>query len=366
MKNIYLLSNQTKTSVSRRIDSVSLPSRCRVMPIILLFLTAFSLHAWGAEDDAHDFAQNISQLLNNNNAISSINIADQGYPIKSIEITCKYNKSTNPAVTIEVLVGGASYATNQDVGNNFNSTKIFNGNASGAVQINFKNRTGSGTGHGTFYVTNVRLIEGASASCANEVTITKGAETNGTYTLSATSICGDAPGGTVNISDITPASGYEFDEITTSASGTVDNTNKRVTGITANTTITVKFKALPTYAIRFFDSGVQVGSTQNIVSGGTATPPSDPAGCAEFTFLGWWTSELADDNTTSYTWVTDFTVTGNQNYYAVYSHPSPTSSIVTLNPTIDTSFPKDGIKLSVSSGTLTNGTDYRVVNLPPL
>ena len=48
MKNIYLLSNLTKTSVSRRLDSVSLPSRCRVMPIILLFLTAFSLHAWGA------------------------------------------------------------------------------------------------------------------------------------------------------------------------------------------------------------------------------------------------------------------------------------------------------------------------------
>ena len=54
MKNIYLLSNQTKTSVSRRIDSVSLPSRCRVIPIILLFLTAFSLHAWGA-DQTEDF-----------------------------------------------------------------------------------------------------------------------------------------------------------------------------------------------------------------------------------------------------------------------------------------------------------------------
>ena len=49
MKNIYLLSNLTKTSVSRRLDAISLPSRCRVMPIILLFLTAFSLHAWGAE-----------------------------------------------------------------------------------------------------------------------------------------------------------------------------------------------------------------------------------------------------------------------------------------------------------------------------
>jgi hypothetical protein len=327
---------------------------------LIAAVSAFSVQVWGAEDDTHDFSQSISQLLNNNNAISSIDIADQGYPIKSIEITCRYNKNINPAVTIEVLVGGASYAATQNVGNNFDGTKTFNGDASGAVRINFTNLTGNGTGHGTFYVTNVRLIEGASASCANEVTITKGAETNGTYTLSATSICGDAPGGTVNISDITPASGYEFDEITTSASGTVDNTNKRVTGITANTTITVKFKALPTYAIRFFDSGVQVGSTQNIVSGGTATPPSDPAGCAEFTFLGWWTSELADDNTTSYTWVTDFTVTGNQDYYAVYSHPSPTSSIVTLDPTTDTSFPKDGITLTTSNGVLNNGTDYRI------
>lgn len=49
MKNIYLLSNQTKTSVSRRIDSVSLPSRCRVLLIILLFLTAFNMQVWGAD-----------------------------------------------------------------------------------------------------------------------------------------------------------------------------------------------------------------------------------------------------------------------------------------------------------------------------
>lgn len=54
MKNIYLLSNQTKTSVTPRVVGVSLPSRCRVLPIILLFLTAFSLHAWGA-DVTEDF-----------------------------------------------------------------------------------------------------------------------------------------------------------------------------------------------------------------------------------------------------------------------------------------------------------------------
>ena len=46
MKNIYLLSNQTKTSVSRHLDSISNPSRLRVLPIILLCL-AFSVSAWG-------------------------------------------------------------------------------------------------------------------------------------------------------------------------------------------------------------------------------------------------------------------------------------------------------------------------------
>ena len=48
MKNIYLLSNQTKTSVSQHLDSISNPSRRRVLPIILLCL-AFSTSVWGAD-----------------------------------------------------------------------------------------------------------------------------------------------------------------------------------------------------------------------------------------------------------------------------------------------------------------------------
>ena len=48
MKNIYLLSNQTKTSVSRHLNSITNPSRRRVLPIILLCL-AFSVQVWGAD-----------------------------------------------------------------------------------------------------------------------------------------------------------------------------------------------------------------------------------------------------------------------------------------------------------------------------
>lgn len=324
MKNIYLLSNLTKTSVSRRLDAISLPSRCRVMPIILLFLTAFSLHAWGAEDDTHDFSQSISQGLNNCATFDDIVIAEQTYPVKSVIITYAYNKSNSPSATVSIGSTEVGTQTFTKTGNlTTTNTLTFTPGSpiKGAVTIVHNSGSAcSGSQKGTLNVTNVRLIEGASASCANEVTITKGAETNGTYTLSATSICGDAPGGTVNISDITPADGYEFDEIVTSASGTIDNINKRVTGITANTTITVKFKALPTYAIRFFNNGTQVGSTQNLPAGAIAVKPGDPAACDEgYTFVGWWTGELAEDNTISHTWVTDFTVSGAQDYYAVFS-----------------------------------------------
>ena len=381
MKNIYLLSNLTKTSVSRRLDAISLPSRCRVMPIILLFLTAFSLHAWGAEDDAHDFSQSISQGLNNCATFDDIVIAEQTYPVKSVIITYAYNKSNSPSATVSIgstEVGTQTFTRTGNLTTTNTLTFTPGSPIKGAVTIVHNSGSAcSGSQKGTLNVTNVRLIEGASASCANEVTITKGAETNGTYTLSATSICGDAPGGTVNISDITPASGYEFDEITTSASGTVDNTNKRVTGITANTTITVKFKALPTYAIRFFNNGVQVGSTQNLPEGAIAVKPSAPAACDEgYTFVGWWTGELAEDNTIAETWITDFTVSGAQDYYAVFSVAgtgggSQTFDFASIaeaeswshNSSDHTPVTQGNVTISVSNGTYNgrwyNGT-YRV------
>ena len=405
MKNIYLLSNQTKTVVSPRTVGVSLPSRCRVLPIILLFLAVFSLHAWGDAAIAYTLNGTTTGGTNNYAAASDITQGTKSWKVVA-------NTTENPWRIGGKSISGVDrniYSTDTISNHDIDSVVINHGGTGGSITVNsitltvsknedfsspistlsvtsspfvandsliFRRPVGKDWSKCYFKITynvtvssgsnkyiqfkNAKFYKTVSTACTNTVTITKGAETNGTYTLSATSICGDVPGGTVNISAITPADGFEFDEITTSASGTVDNTNKRVTGITANTTITVKFKPLPTYAIRFFNNGVQVGSTQNIVSGGTATPPSDPTGCAEFTFLGWWTSELADDNTTSYTWVTDFTVTGNQDYYAVYSHPSPTSSIITLDPTTDTSFPKDGITLTTSNGVLNNGTDYRI------
>lgn len=230
-----------------------------------------------------------------------------------------------------------------------NSTYSFTGSASGTISITVTN-----TASKSVYVKSISV----TTSSGSSYTIT--AESNntsyGTVSLSGTTITAS------------PKSGYRIKEseayTITSGSATVTrgtgaNSNQFSVTPKSNCTICINFEALPSYTIRFFDNGTKI-KEQTVISGTTATPPSNPAGCEEFTFVGWWTEELADDNTSTHTWITDFTVTGDQDYYAVYSHPSPTSSIITLNPATDTSFPKDGITLSVSNGTLTNGTDYRV------
>ena len=84
-------------------------------------------------------------------------------------------------------------------------------------------------------------------------------------------------------------------------------------------TISATFAEDDQYTVRFFNNG-EVISSNNYYAGETAEKPADPtADCDEYTFVGWWTAELADDNTEAKTWVNDFTVSGAQDYYAIYS-----------------------------------------------
>lgn len=170
--------------------------------LALAIMALLSVNVWSA-DVTHDFAQSIEKLLNNNASISGINISEQSYAIKEVRIVCRYNKTIDPAVTISVSVGGTSWGT-QTVGNNFNGTKTFSGTAKkGAVVISFANNCGSGTGKGTFYVTNVQLVEGSSApkvetsitlsQAGNESTVSGTYYVGDSYTLPSTTsaTCGD-------------------------------------------------------------------------------------------------------------------------------------------------------------------------------
>lgn len=98
--------------------------------------------------------------------------------------------------------------------------------------------------------------------------------------------------------------------------------------VTKTITYIITVNAAPIYTIRFFDGTTKL-KEESLVAGATATPPSDPADCTDngYTFVGWYTSKLADDNTTVTSgWITDFTVSAAQDYYAVYSHTETSGS----------------------------------------
>ena len=146
-----------------------------------------------------------------------------------------------------------------------------------------------------------------------------------------TAVSNDNTMGTVSITGSTitasPAAGYRVKDsepynVTSGTAkvtrGTGANSNKFYVTASSDCTIRINFEALPTYKIQFFDNGVKI-KEETVALGSTATPPSDPIACDGYTFVGWWTSELPTDNTTAYSWVSDFTVSGVQDYYAVFS-----------------------------------------------
>ena len=73
------------------------------------------------------------------------------------------------------------------------------------------------------------------------------------------------------------------------------------------------------YTIRFFDKGAQLGEDQSVLRNTQPVVPTDPTACDDYTFVGWWTAELAATNTAAKAWVTNFKATKDQNYYAIYS-----------------------------------------------
>ena len=83
-------------------------------------------------------------------------------------------------------------------------------------------------------------------------------------------------------------------------------------------TVTASFVEAQQYTVRFIDKGEVISSEQYYI-GETAVKPANPdAGCEEYSFVGWWTAELAADNTASKAWISNFTVNGAQDYYAIY------------------------------------------------
>lgn len=120
------------------------------------------------------------------------------------------------------------------------------------------------------------------------------------------------------------------------------------------------------YNVRFYDKGVQVGETQSVLKNGQAVPPADPEACDGYTFAGWWGAILPEDNTTAHEWTTDFKVTCDTAFYAIYSRTETEeneSSSVTFTAGTDVSntltLTKGGVTITLTDGTLSRDDNYR-------
>ena len=289
--------------------------------IVAIMTTALSGTAWAAENDTHDMSVTFSQLLNNNATISPVSIPAQSYPIKTVTINWRYNKSTANVVTIEVKVGGTSWGT-QSVGTNTTANAVFEGDATtGAVEITFTNNAGSGNGKGTFYVNSVTLTEGASATPAYTINAQSNNNDYGTVSLSGSVITA------------TPATGYTYADpaytVSPTNSATVaQNGDKFTVTPTDNTTVTINFKAIPKHTVTFSVNGAT--TSEDVEEGAAIDFPADPANIESKVFCGW--VDEAIDGTTDEEpeFVTSATMgQSDVTYYAVFADLTPgTSSTV--------------------------------------
>ncbi len=239
-------------------------------------------------------ATELTLTYSSNNTKSSVTCSTTGASI------------TGSSKSYTITTGGASTIT-LEFGCSGN-TRIDN------VSLTVKTAgTGSGGGSTTTYKT--------SPDCGSLRTITlsnSGVVTGGDFMANVSSAY---PGAIITLT-ADPDPGYEFGSwsVTKQGGGSVTVTNNQFTMPDANVTVSATFNALTRYNIRFFNNGSQIGSTQSVYVGGTPNIPADPEGCDDYTFVGWYTSSLATNNTTSHTWVTDFTVSAAQDYYAVFAH----------------------------------------------
>ena len=134
--------------------------------LLVMFLTlTITTNAWSAEGDKHTFTDvAFSKLLNNSATIGDVTISDPKYPVKTIIVNCRYNKTAG-GVTISIKIGGKTFASSE-THNSDNTVDIeFTDEAmQGDIVFSFVNNCGSGTSKGTFYFNSVTLVEGAPAA----------------------------------------------------------------------------------------------------------------------------------------------------------------------------------------------------------
>ena len=227
-----------------------------------------------------------------------------------------------------------SVTTNYSAGLTYSSsnTNVATINNSGNITYKAEGTTtitAQVTGDGTTYCNEtVTLSKQISVTCGYNVKITKGTETNGTFTLGTTGTNGTCGGDlVVKLSNIKPATNYQFSEITQSGINTgvtIDQANKTVTyaqNTSGTSTINVTFDELPKFTVTWSVDGST--TTEQVYENGKASnaPTISTLPCGD-KFVGWTTGEYQGISApgTLYPTAADIpAITDDITFYAVFA-----------------------------------------------
>ncbi len=325
--------------------------------LLLFALIVGSGNAWAAENDTHDFSQSLEQLLNNNATIDPIEIAQQNYPVKEVIITYRTTQSASK-FDMDVSVGSTDFGTYSSSGKkSAGTTQSFTGTATqGKVTITFTNKSGSGTGKGTLYVTNVRLVEGASGPITFTVTYDDNDATSGSVPEDDNEY---EDGDEVTVLSNTGSlakTGYAFGGWNTKADGT--GTNYSAGGkfdITSDITLYAKWNPYSLSATSSNNSHGTVSVLDYVISAEPSSNYRVVAGDGGYTVTsGTATVVNNGDNTFTVTPSTDCTVQIN-------FEEIPTHEITISTPTGGTLTVKNGDDVISSGSSVREGTTLTIV-----
>ncbi len=345
---------QSSAFVAKTTQLLSSVAHLRLLLVMLLTLCV-SANMWGAE-----VTFNISDYASANNwtngtAYSSANInthltatkggtGDNGKYYTS-NSSWRFYEANDGSITISTNSGTLQSITfTYSKGNNgvlkYNNNGISSGTACSVsgTSATFTVSHSSGTKNGNVQITSITITYTPAASCDKKVSLTKGDETNGTFTL-------DKANGTyetcdaqlvITLSNITPSAGYQFSAITQTGinSGvTIDQVNKKVTyaqNTSGISTINVTFTALVTRSVSWKVNGIDytIGDpTTQVYDGGKVTKlptaPDPVNNCGEV-FAGWTTTPIDGTTTTKpsvlfTTAANSPAITDNTTFYAVFA-----------------------------------------------
>lgn len=260
--------------------------------------------------------------------------ANNGVKIKSFKITF-------------TGVLGYRSASNTTAVAKTNYTSLTSGTAVTGLDLSAVQIGNTATGKTQAFVSAIEITY--SAGCANNVTIQKGSETNGTFTLTPNGSQASCDGVSVSVA-ASPNTNYYVSSVSesgASASPTITGSgNSWTVSYAANTTgtstISVTFALKTLYTVKWYNEGTEItGLTSgltSVYSGDKVTGvPSNPSSSCSGEFIGWVRSDAAvadksvtDAYTTQPTAPTLFTdkagsptITGNTAFHAVYRMPKP-------------------------------------------